>query len=123
MNERKSQLHQRAHARYDIHAHVDVYDRLRDIYLGRLVNIHSEGLMLVGDVAVEEDRIYTLDLHLPVPIAGCGSLQLGVDCLWVRTADQEDKFWAGFAIIDLAPEAAEIIRQLVELLGETPPAS
>jgi hypothetical protein len=117
MDDHKSQPHQRTQARHGINAHVDVYDRLRDIYLGRLVNIHSEGLMLVGDVAVEEDRIYTLDLHLPVPLNGRESLQLGVDCLWVREADQEGKYWAGFAIIDLAPEAAADIHLLVEHLG------
>jgi hypothetical protein len=118
MDELTPQHHNRALERIDIGANVDVYDRLRDVYLGRLVNIHEQGLMIVGDVAVDEDRLYTLDLHFPLALNGRTSLQLGVDCLWARTADYQDKHWAGFAIIDLSPEAAADIRLLVAHLGQ-----
>ena len=42
--------------RHCIQGDVDVYDSLRDVYLGRLVNIHIEGLMIVGDLELEEDH-------------------------------------------------------------------
>ena len=60
----------RALQRHGINGAVDVYDSLRDVYIGRLVNIHSEGLMIIGDVRLEEDKLYKLDLHLPEHVNG-----------------------------------------------------
>lgn len=113
-----SREHDRELERHTINGDVDVYDNMRDQYVGRLVNIHTQGLMIVGDVAMEEDRLYTLDLHVPEPVNGQMVIQLGVDCLWTREADLSGKHWIGFSIIDVSPQAAESIRTLVELLGE-----
>lgn len=103
--------------RYALADAVDVYDRDRDIYLGRLVNIHSRGSMLVGDQPLEEERLYQFDLHLPRPVNGRSIIHIGVDCLWTRNATHNGKHWAGLAIIDVCPEATEDIGGLIELLG------
>lgn len=104
--------------RHGINGDVDVYDSLRDVYLGRLVNIHVQGLMIMGDIAVEEDKLYKLDLHLPTAIHSHTSIHLGVDCLWARNADHNGKHWAGFTIIDLSPQASEDIQLLIQALGQ-----
>ncbi len=98
--------------RHIINCSVDVYDSVRDIYLGRLVNIHVNGLMVVGDIALEEDTLYEVDMHLPEDNQ---VLQLVVDCLWTRNADENGKHWTGFNIIDVSPAAAEEIRKLIAL--------
>lgn len=113
-----SREHDRELERHTVNGDVDVYDGLRDLYIGRLVNIHTQGLMVVGDLGLEEDRIYTLDLHLPEPVNGQLVIQLGADCLWTREADLVGKYWVGFSIIDASPQAIESIRGLVMLLGE-----
>lgn len=118
MSDFASGSNDRALHRYFINGDVDVYDSLRDVYIGRLVNIHTQGLMLVGDVALEEDKLYELDLHLPDINTGDKVIRLGVDCLWTRSADQNGKHWSGFSIIDLTPDAAEDIRHLIEYWGE-----
>jgi hypothetical protein len=114
-----SREHDRELERHAIQGDVDVYDNLRNQYIGRLVNVHIRGLMIVGDIAMEEDRLYTLDLHLPEAVNGQTMIQLGADCLWARDADLSGKHWTGFSIIDASPQAAEAIRTLVEFLGET----
>jgi hypothetical protein len=114
MSDLSSSSNDRALERHIINCDVDVYDSLRDIYLGRLVNIHTEGLMIVGDIALEEDKLYTVDMHLP---ADNQVLKLGVDCLWTRVADQNGKHWTGFNIIDLSAAAAHEIRKLISLWG------
>lgn len=117
MTHRCSHEHDRELERHNIHGDVDVYDSLRDLYIGRLVNIHAQGLMVVSDIALEEDRIYTLDLHLPEPVNEQLTIQLGVDCLWARDADLSGKRWMGFSIIDVSPQSSESIRALIERLG------
>lgn len=113
-----SHEHDRELERHSINGDVDVYDNLRDLYVGRLVNIHSQGLMIVGDIPLEEDHIYTLDLHVPEPVNGQMVIQLGVDCLWARDADLSGKYWMGFSIIDASVQSTEAIRALVDRLGD-----
>lgn len=112
MNDLSADNADRGLERHIINCDVDVYDSLRDIYLGRLVNIHTMGLMIVGDVPLEEDKLYEIDMHLPQDNQ---VLRLGVDCLWARAADQSGKHWTGFNIIDVSPSAAEEIRKLIAL--------
>ncbi|MFC3113996.1 PilZ domain-containing protein [Cellvibrio fontiphilus] len=119
MSHNCSKEHDRDMERHIIQGDVDVYDSLRDLYLGRLVNIHTQGLMVMGDLSLEEDRLYTLDLHLPEPINDQLVIQLGVDCLWTREADLAGKYWMGFSIIDASTESLQSIRDLVERLGES----
>lgn len=118
MSDLSSQNYDRALHRHPISGDVDVYDSLRDIYLGRLVNIHTKGLMLVGDVPLEEDRLYELDMHIPDANNNKQVLRVGVDCLWTRAADQNGKHWTGFSIIDSTPQATDEIRKLIQSWGQ-----
>ncbi|HWV14915.1 MAG TPA: PilZ domain-containing protein [Cellvibrio sp.] len=102
----------RALERYIVNCDVDVYDSVNDVYIGRLVNIHAQGLMVIGDVLLDEDRLYELDMHLP---NDNNVLKLCVDCLWVRPADQVGKYWVGFTIIELPAAASEEIHKLIAL--------
>lgn len=106
--------HQRQQERYSVTQDVDVYDALRDTYIGRLVNIHAKGLMLISDKPLVEDTLYTFDIHLPLPINHLNAIQIGVDCLWVRDADLASKYWMGFSIIDASVESIEIIEQIIK---------
>jgi hypothetical protein len=111
MADLNSNSNDRALERHTISCDVDVYDSVRDIYIGRLVNIHAQGLMVIGDVLLDEDRLYDLDMHLPLDNQ---VLKLCVDCLWVREADQVGKYWVGFTIIELPVAAAEEIHKLID---------
>jgi hypothetical protein len=114
MSDLSSQNYDRALDRHVVSGNVDVYDSMRDIYLGRLVNIHSQGLMLVGDVPLEEDRLYELDMHILDENNVKQVIRVGVDCLWTRAADENGKHWTGFNIIDSTPHAAEVIHHLIK---------
>jgi len=102
----------RAVKRSSIAQSIDVYDNSRDTYLGRVVNLHSQGLMVIGDRPFVEDCLYRLDLHLSEPVNERNSIHLGVDCLWVRNAEDNGKHWAGFSIIDASPQALADIEVL-----------
>ena len=112
MSDMSAHNNDRALERHTINCDVDVYDSVGDVYVGRLVNIHAQGLMLIGNVMLEEDKLYEVDMHLP---SDNKVLRLSVDCLWVRAADQLGKFWVGFTIIDLSPAASLEIEKLIKL--------
>ncbi|MEJ2416886.1 MAG: PilZ domain-containing protein [Exilibacterium sp.] len=119
MSEIDTRSQQRKLQRHLINDIVEVYDTQHDHYLGRLVNIHAEGLMVMGDSAVEVDRLYQLALQLPKPINGRDLIHIGVDCLWVKESDDHNKHWSGFYIIDKSVEAEDDINRLVQLLEES----
>ena len=105
--------HPRSQPRYPVTQVIDVYDNTRDKYLGRVVNIHAHGLMVMGDQPFEEDCLYKLDLHLSQPVEGHNSIHIGVDCLWARNAEDNGKHWAGFSIIDASPQTLADIEALI----------
>ena len=107
----------RTELRHPVTEAIDVYDNTRDKYLGRVVNIHTRGLMVMGDQPFDEERLYKLDLHLPQLVDGCNSIHMGVDCIWARNALDNGKHWAGFTIIDASPQVLAIIATLVEQLS------
>jgi len=109
---------QRTLDRFGVVGSVEVYDANRDLYLGRLANIHEEGLMLLGEMPMQSDHVYQLNLVLPMPVRGDTSILLGVDCLWVRSTEDDPVCWAGCHIIDMSEQAREQVRALVAMLAE-----
>ena len=109
---------QRRLKRHQIAGVIEVYDSVMQQYLGRLVNIHSEGMMLMGDKSLSIEKIYQLDLILPQPFDGVDKIHLGIDCLWVREAGDGSPYWAGCRIIDVSDDALVMVNKLVDLWGE-----
>lgn len=100
--------------RREVVAKVEVIDINRGELLGTLVNIHEEGLLVVGPKIMREDHVYQLEFKLPTPVSGIDSIQLGVDCLWVKSADDSGLCWSGCHIIDLSDQAREQIEKVIE---------
>ena len=97
---------------------VNVYDRPSQSFLGRLVNIHAEGLLIMGNYPFEEGRVYEVDLQLPEAVNEKTTLSLGVDCLWTQTEDGNIAYWAGCRIIDISDDTLVDINVLIEKFGE-----
>ena len=91
---------------------INVVDVVTDHVLGRLVNIHGEGLMIVGARPVIVDPLYQLSLQLSVPISGQSQIAVGGDCLWARVDEDGSQHWAGFHIIDISTQGLELIDAL-----------
>ncbi|MGS2722924.1 PilZ domain-containing protein [Porticoccus sp. GXU_MW_L64] len=94
--------------RHEVTSQVDAVDRITGQSVGRLVDIHSEGLMLITGDQVEVGNIYQLSLKRGSDIW----LQVGVDCLWKNPANGEGRYWAGFRVIDATDEALEELGNL-----------
>jgi hypothetical protein len=70
--------------------------------------------MLVGEIPLDEDRLYELEMHISVESSSLRVLRVGADCLWSRAADQDARHWSGFRIIDSAPALAVEIEKLIQ---------
>ncbi len=106
--------------RHAIDGSVLVRDEVSGKDIGKLVNMHAEGLMVMGDVALVPENLYQLSLCLPEPIDGHKVVGLGVDCLWVRDSgsDGMPMYWSGCQIIDCSVDARRVIDKLIASMGE-----
>lgn len=104
--------------RHRISVAVEVYDASSNVYLGRLVNIHQQGLMLMGRELLSIDKIYQLELRLPKAVNNIDVIHFAIDCLWVRDAGDDAPHWSGCRIIDVCDETLQLIEELVEHWGE-----
>jgi hypothetical protein len=97
---------------------VVIHDTINGGVFGELVNITSEGLMVMTDREIETQAIFQLALQLPEPMQGSDQLLLGADCLWCRRAENFYRYWAGFQIIDASEQALEQIEALLDLYAK-----
>ena len=81
--------------------------------VGELVNITVEGLMIISDQEMSTNAIFQYCLELPETIDGPRRIDLGVDCLWSRPAENFNRHWSGYQIIDASPDAIKTIDELI----------
>jgi hypothetical protein len=87
--------------------------------LGHLVDISLDGFMLLGGEGIPVGRIFRLGLELP---EDCeygeygAQAEFGAESLWAEPSLEPAKQWAGFHIIDIAPESAARISRLIDNL-------
>lgn len=98
---------------------IPVHDVINGGLFGELVNITSEGLMIMTDREIETQAIFQLSLELPEPLLGSAQLLLGADCLWCRRAENFTRYWAGFQVIDASDLAMQQIDTLIDLYARS----
>ncbi len=103
----------RARERRELQQQINVFDTVSQRSLGRLVNIHREGLMLLVEAPIQVDALYQIVIQLPQPLDGRSELPLGVDCLWLKELDESGNFWAGFQIIDISAQDMDVVDSLL----------
>ena len=95
---------------------LEVLDVHAEQCLGRLVDISAEGLMVLSPAEIPLQQIFQLEIALPVQVAGCERLTLGVESLWCRESNNGEQYWAGFHVIDLSEDAQACIERLVQCM-------
>lgn len=78
--------------------------------LGKLVNIHQEGLMIMSPGPLDTESIYQLELQLPD--SGGETIPLVADCLWQSPANTGGAHWVGFKIVEISEKSIALIGQL-----------
>lgn len=97
---------------------IAVHDVINGGVFGELVNVTTEGIMVMTDREIETQAIFQLSLELPEPLIGSSQILLGADCLWCRRAENFSRYWAGFQIIDASELALEQVEALIDLYAK-----
>lgn len=108
----------RQHVRKPVNQQVSVRNVLSDELIGALVDVHSEGFLVLGKNHVEAEHVYQLELIFSEAINGDKHIHLGAECLWNREAGMGGQSWLGFHIIDIADADKEKLNLIAEQIQE-----
>lgn len=98
---------------------VEIVNKMDGSVLGRLVNMTTEGLMLVSTSPLTTDMLYQVTLNLPESVNDMNAIDLGMDCLWTSpTTPDADMYWSGCHIIDISQDMFATLEVLIEKLGD-----
>ncbi len=119
----KTRRLERAHLIYFLR----VFDAMSGDLLGQMVDLTSDGIMVIGESAIIPRQKYRLRMDLPRNVAIGQHLTLDVQCKWCRRDPSADFYSMGFHILDMSPQAHQIVDQLVQKFyreagGEDPEA-
>lgn len=104
--------------RHKLSAEVIILDSLKLEPIGKLVDIHQEGLLLLGRSLLMGSS-HQLSLVLPNNINHQTYLDLGIECLWCQPSLNDDAlYWVGCTIIDKSKNASASIQSLINITSQ-----
>jgi hypothetical protein len=93
--------------------HLRVFDADRSRLLGHMVNITTDGLMLIGKVPVRAGRKLSLRMDMPAGFAAAERLTFSAESRWCRR-DAGGEIWrSGFSMVSIDPEGLRAVRRLI----------
>jgi hypothetical protein len=94
-----------------------VFDRNTDQLLGHLVNITSQGIMLISEEPLAVDMIFQLRMKLPSAMVEYESLDFDAKSVWNGKDSNPNFYDTGLQLIDVAADKIAIIEDLIERFG------
>lgn len=98
-------------------AFTTVRDRQHGALLGYLVNLTSQGLLLIGEKPLEVDTHLTLDIELPDELPAPPNHRLAIQARVVcclPDSENPREFNIGFEFLNLTAEHTQVIQSLLE---------
>lgn len=106
---------QRNLTRRELIYYLKVTDSQTGRELGRIGDIHGEGMLVMGRPALEVGATYHALMELPKTVQYRGRTEVGVtfQVMWSRRKNPNYEE-SGVKFLDLSPDAAETIEHLIE---------
>lgn len=80
--------------------------------LGMVADLSRGGLRLLTEQALEEGRVYPIDLEVPISSGRFRVLELRVSCLWSKRNPRLDRFEQGMALVEADAEFSALVDSL-----------
>jgi hypothetical protein len=87
--------------------------------LGRMVDIHSQGLLLMSLNSLELGQEYSVGIELPKALQAQAATHVAIKakCVWLKRSRVVPYFEHGLMITEMAPESERTIKMLIELFA------
>jgi hypothetical protein len=99
--------------------YLKVTDLLNSQELGRMVDIHTQGLLLMGTSALTIGREYLISLELPKALQEQGLTDIGLKArsVWCRPSLTQPYLENGLMFIEPTQEAKKAIENLIQIFA------
>jgi len=98
--------------------YLEVLDKATGASLGRLGDIHDDGVLLLASGSLRVGIRFVMSIQLPEPIGrGRGTLDLEVEVRWSRKDASGNLYQSGCSFISLSQADREYIEELVQRIG------
>jgi hypothetical protein len=74
----------RKQKRVELNQTIAINDVINGGLFGELINVTTEGLMVMTNNHIPTHAIYQLSMQLPTPIQSSLTIDVGADCLWCK---------------------------------------
>lgn len=91
-----------------------VYDENTHRQAGRLVDITTDGIRIVSENPIKTNTTFQFRMVLPGEIEGKRTICFDVLSKWCNNTSDSDLFDAGFTLLNITPDKAQIIEHLIE---------
>lgn len=91
---------------------LQVRERDSQEVLGNLVNLSTNGFMLISESPHEPNREMALTMELPYSVSGRQRLDVRARCIWSQKSSYSDDYGAGFEITEIAESDRELMRNV-----------
>lgn len=95
----------------------EMYDKPTILSLGHLVDITTEGMMLLSENPLQTNTTYKLRMELPEEIDGCRHVDYHARAMWGEESVKEDFYNTGFKLQDVSPRTVKITEALIRKYG------
>ena len=103
--------------RHGLSVNIEVHSKADACAIGKLVNIHHQGLMIMSNRQFNSEQVYELQLVLDEG-GNQQTIPLSADCLWQSPANSDGCFWVGFKIVELSQLSERAIVAIIEQYTE-----
>lgn len=98
-----------------------VFDGMSSKVVGHIVDISSQGLMLISDSAIAVNENYRLRMKMPSEIAEKEEIIINATSRWCKQDENPDFFITGFQLYDLTAEVEKYLLYLIDDFSFSPP--
>ena len=112
MHHDKRQL-KRVHLIY----YLRIFDNNTDVNMGHLVDITTEGIMMISEEEISRGKDFSFRMQLPTTITGREEVNFQARCLWCKKDINPDFYVSGFKIEKITPHEVKTITALINAYG------
>ena len=115
--ERQDEIERRRAPRKQVRYFLSVFDQKTNEQLGLLVDLNTEGAMIIRESKLETGKRYKLRVVLPEEIDGAKFIELGVKSMWCEKDINPSFYAVGFEIQSISKKDRFLIVRLMNTFG------
>jgi hypothetical protein len=94
-----------------------IFDNESNIRVGHLVDITTEGIMLISEEPAPRGKDFSFRMQLPGNITGREEINFKARCLWSRKDFNPDFYVSGYTIEEISSKEVKTITALINQYG------